>query len=216
MSNLEQLRKEYESHGIADGELDTDPFRQFKRWFDEATSRCTAEWFEPNAMSLSTADTRGRVTSRTVLLKHFDERGFTFFTNYDSEKAAQIAANPQVCLLFHWPFQGRQVRIDGSASRTSREISDSYFHSRPRGAQIGACISHQSQVAPAREELERQYAALAERLRDKPVPAPEHWGGFLVTPLRFEFWQGRVDRLHDRFRYQLQPSGQWQLDRLYP
>jgi pyridoxamine 5'-phosphate oxidase len=216
MSNLEQLRKDYESRGIADSELDSDPFRQFQLWFEEARSTCSADWFEPNAMTLSTAEPSGRVTSRTVLLKHFDQQGFTFFTNYESEKGEQIAANPQVCLLFHWPYQGRQIRIDGTAARTTRAMSDSYFHSRPRPSQIAACISRQSRVAPPRDELDRLYAGLAERLSGKPVPTPEHWGGYLVTPNRFEFWQGRSDRLHDRFRYQLQSSGLWQMDRLYP
>ena len=216
MSKLEDLRKEYESRGISESELDANPFRQFKLWFDDAVARCAADWFEPNAMSLATSDLNGHVTNRTVLLKHFDDRGFTFFTNYTSEKGRQISANPHVCLLFHWHYQGRQIRIDGTAARTSREISESYFHSRPHGAQIGASLSKQSEVAPPRAELDRQCQALTERYRDQPVPLPETWGGYIVTPVRFEFWQGRVDRLHDRFRYQLVSPNQWRRERLFP
>ncbi len=216
MSKLADLRKEYESHGVSESDLDANPFRQFKLWFDDAVARCPVDWFEPNAMSLATSDLNGHATNRTVLLKHFDDRAFTFFTNYASEKGLQISANPQVCLLLHWPFQGRQIRIDGTALRTSREISQSYFHSRPRGAQIGATISEQSQVAPSREELDRQSQILTDRYRDQPIPLPETWGGYIVTPVRFEFWQGRIDRLHDRFRYQLVGPSQWQRERLYP
>jgi len=216
MSKIEDLRKEYQSHGIAESDLDPDPFRQFQLWFDEAIATCPASWFEPNAMTLSTSEPNGRVTSRTVLLKHFDDRGFTFFTNYLSEKGLQIAANRQVCLLLHWHYQGRQIRIDGTAAQSSREISQRYFHSRPRGSQIGASISRQSLIAPDREELDRQYQQFAARYENQPIPLPDHWGGYVVTPTRFEFWQGRVDRLHDRFRYQLEGSGQWQRQRLYP
>lgn len=213
---MEELRKEYESNGVSESDLDDNPFRQFKLWFDKAIANCAADWFEPNAMTLSTSDLTGRVTSRTVLLKHFDESGYTFFTNYLSEKGQQITANSHVCLLLHWPFQARQIRIDGKAARTPREISQKYFHSRPRGAQIGACVSNQSQVAPTRAELDRQCQVLTERYQGIPIPLPENWGGYVVTPVRFEFWQGRVDRLHDRFRYQLISSGQWKRDRLYP
>lgn len=216
MSQLEMLRRQYESQGVVESDLNVNPFRQFKLWYDDANATCTADWFEPNAMSLATADPSGYVTNRTVLLKHFDEDGFTFFTNYISEKGQQIAANPRVCLLLHWPFQARQIRIDGTARKTSRDVSQKYFHSRPRGAQIGACVSQQSAVAPPREELDRQCQLLAERLKDLPVPIPETWGGYVVTPDRFEFWQGRVDRIHDRFRYQRDASNQWRLERLYP
>lgn len=216
MSEMEQLRKQYEARGISELDLDANPIRQFKLWFDDAVACCPADWFEPNAMTLSTSDRGGRVTSRTVLLKQFDERGFTFFTNYESDKGRQIAGNPRVCLLFHWPYQGRQIRIDGTADRTSREVSSTYFHSRPRGSQIGAVVSAQSRVAPPRPELDRQFELLNQRYRDEPIPVPEQWGGYLVTPDRMEFWQGRVDRLHDRFRFQLLDNGLWQLDRLYP
>ncbi len=216
MSSLEALRKEYESQGISETDLDTDPFRQFKLWFEDAIARCTADWFEPNAMSLSTADRSGFVTSRTVLLKHYDDRGFTFFTNYDSEKSKQIAANPQVSLLLHWPFLGRQIRIDGRAEKTSQEIAERYFHSRPRGAQIGSSVSRQSQIAATRDEMDRQYQLLEQRYQNQPIPLPDFWGGFFVTPLRMEFWQGRIDRLHDRFQYRRSDSGKWQMSRLYP
>jgi pyridoxamine 5'-phosphate oxidase len=216
MSKPEDLRKEYESHDALETDLDANPFHQFKRWYDEAVAHCPADWFESNAMTLATSDLAGHVTSRTVLLKHFDDHGFTFFTNYTSEKGLQISANSQVSLLLHWPFLGRQIRVDGRAARTSREISQTYFHSRPRGAQIGACVSQQSQVAPSREELERECQMLAKRYADQPIPLPEHWGGYVVTPARFEFWQGRLDRLHDCFRYQPGAPGHWQIERLYP
>lgn len=215
MSDLSPLRKEYQTQGISEADLLTDPFGQFAQWFDEAVRHCPAHWFEPNAMTLATADRSGRVTSRTVLLKHFDERTFSFFTNYDSEKSHQIAENLRVSLLFHWPYQNRQIRIDGSAHKTTRQVSEKYFHARPRGAQIGATISKQSQIVASRGELDRLWKEASDRFGEGTVPLPENWGGFTVTPDRFEFWQGRVDRLHDCFRYLLRDQ-QWQLDRLYP
>jgi pyridoxamine 5'-phosphate oxidase len=216
MSRFDRLRKEYQDHGLSESELAADPIAQFQRWFDDAVARGDADWLEPNAMSLATCDRSGNVTCRTVLLKHFDQNGFTFFTNYDSEKSQQIVANPRVSLLFHWAYLGRQVRIDGTATRTSRAISETYFRSRPRGAQIGASISRQSSVAMNRDAMDEQFAIFQREFEDRPIPLPEHWGGYIVSPHRLEFWQGRADRLHDRFRYRRLDTGRWTLERLYP
>jgi pyridoxamine 5'-phosphate oxidase len=164
------------SHDALETDLDANPFHQFRRWYDEAVAHCPADWFESNAMTLATSDLAGRVTSRTVLLKHFDDHGFTFFTNYTSEKGLQISANSQVCLLLHWPFLGRQIRVDGRAARTSRNLPD-VLSLRPRGAKIG------THAAVTSRSLRRNSgnAGAGERYADQPIPLPEHWGGYVVT-----------------------------------
>ena len=187
--------------------LDPDPLRQFALWFDEAPEP------QPEAMAVATATPDGAPSLRMVLMKSFDERGFVFYTNYESRKGRELAANPRVALLFHWP--GRQVRIEGSVEPTSREESVAYARSRPRGSQLSALASRQSQPVPSREELEQRVAQLN---RDYPaeLPVSEGWGGFRVKPEAYEFWEHRPDRLHDRFRYAQDSGGRWRIERLSP
>lgn len=193
--------------------MDENPFEQFAEWMEEAMREDGAE---VNAMTLATATPDGVPSARTVLLKGFDERGFVFYSNYESQKGHELAANPHASLLFHWARLGRQVRITGDVTRTTSEESEAYFHSRPSGSQLSAAVSHQSQVIPSREWLERRLAELEEEYREKEVPLPPHWGGFRVTPRSMEFWQGRPNRLHDRLRYTLQSDGSWTIERLSP
>lgn len=209
-----ELRREYARAGLRRAEMDADPFREFAKWFDAAVASGNAE---PNAMTLATADASGFPSSRTVLLKAFDSQGFCFFTNYGSRKARELTENPRACLTFFWYNLERQVSIAGSVERTSREESAKYFHSRPRGSQLGAIVSMQSQNIPNRAFLEQRLAELeAEYAGVEEIPLPDFWGGFRLKPVRFEFWQGRPNRLHDRFQYRLTDSGAWQLDRLSP
>ncbi len=213
--DLQQLRKEYTTRGIELADLARDPVAQFQLWFDEAVRHLPGTWCEPNAMTLSTTSRSGQVTSRTVLLKGLSPAGFEFFTNYDSGKGLQLAENPVASLLFFWPWLDRQVRIEGGVTRTSRERSREYFHSRPRGSQIGAAASHQSRRLASRAELDQRCRELAGQLEGQPVPLPDCWGGYLLAPRRVEFWQGRLDRLHDRLVYEHSASG-WQTGRLSP
>lgn len=214
--DFKALRKEYETAGIEPEDLSDDPMQAFEAWFAEATQQCPGDWFEPNAMTISTAEPSGRVSSRWVLLKGVDADGFRFYSNYDSDKGQQIEANPNVALCFHWPYLGRQLRIEGQATRTSYEDSERYFHSRPRGSQIGAMVSRQSQIIQSRVELEQYRDSLDKEYEDKEIPLPNNWGGYKVVPERFEFWQGRLDRLHDRIVYINDGAGQWTKARLSP
>ncbi|MGA1285842.1 MAG: pyridoxamine 5'-phosphate oxidase [Prochlorothrix sp.] len=215
--DLSTLRREYSTQGLSRSLLDSDPFVQFEQWFQQATQ---AELLEPNGMILSTVDAQGMPMQRTVLLKYFDRQGFVFFTNYESRKAEHIRQNPQVCLLFPWWGLERQVIITGTATTVSSAESLKYFLSRPRGSQLGAWCSQQSQVISSRQLLELQFAKMHEKFAQGEVPLPPFWGGYRVTPQSFEFWQGRSNRLHDRFLYhspQTQPTGTaWQIDRLSP
>ncbi len=211
-TTLAALRQEYRRAGLRRADLHVDPVEQFGRWFQQA---CDAELLEPNAMVLSTADGH-RPTSRTVLLKAFDERGFVFFTNYASRKARDIAQQPVVSLLFPWYGLQRQLAVLGPARRISLAESLAYFASRPFGSQIGAWVSQQSQVISSRSLLEQQWQSLRRRFREGDVPLPESWGGYWVEPTEFEFWQGRENRLHDRFRYRRTADGPWQIERLAP
>ena len=189
------------------------PFRQFEKWFAEATE---AELTEPNAMTLSTVDSDGRPCQRTVLLKLFDHQGFVFFTSYDSRKARQISRNPNVSVLFPWIGLQRQVEIGGTVEKVSAVESLRYFSSRPRGSQLGAWVAQQSSVVSARSILQNKLAELKEKFSGGSVPMPAMWGGFRILPRRFEFWQGGRNRLHDRIEY-WQPDGQsWQRRRLAP
>ena len=188
------------------------PFEQFEVWLSEAIA---ANVFEPNAMVLATATKEGKPTSRIVLLRGFDAEGFTFFTNYDSRKGKEIEENPQASLLFFWAEIERQVRIDGIASKASREVSDSYFATRPRASQIGAWISPQSEVIENRGVLETKYLEAARQWEGKVIQRPPNWGGFVVKPEIFEFWQGRESRLHDRLVYTKAEKG-WEIKRLAP
>lgn len=211
------MREQYVTDGLAETELPADPMDQFALWFKEA-ARETALVHEPNAMVVSTADAQGRPSSRTVLLKAFDERGFVFFTNYASRKARELTANPYVSLLFPWHPMARQVIVNGTATRVGREETVAYFRTRPHGSQLGAWASAQSSVLISREELDRAYADLAARYPEgEQVPAPPNWGGFRVSPQTVEFWQGRTNRLHDRLRYAREAgTGAWRVDRLSP
>lgn len=213
--DFNRLRKEYTTTGIDTGDLDPDPFRQFQAWFDLALTSSPGPWCEANAMTVATCGSELQPTARTVLLKGMSSAGFEFFTNYQSEKGTQLASNPRVSLLFHWAWLDRQVRIDGTATRTSRERSLDYFHSRPRGAQLGAHASRQSEPIPSRDVIDQRRRELDRQFADQPVPLPDHWGGFLVRPHRIEFWQGRLDRLHDRLVYHASEDG-WILQRISP
>ena len=207
------LRKEYMQRGLDEGDLDADPFRQFAAWFDEARASSP---IEPNAMALATVGADGRPSLRMVLLKGADERGFVFYTNYESRKGRELADTPWAALTFFWPEMERQIRIEGRVEPVSAEESDAYFHSRPIGSQLSASASHQSEVIAGREELEQRVAALSAQYHDQEIPRPENWGGFRVIPDAIEFWQGRANRLHDRLRYRLLASGGWQIERLSP
>jgi len=194
-------------------ELDTDPAKQFEDWFRQV---CDTDTLEPNAMSLTTVDEQHRPSCRTVLLKYFDERGFVFFTNRSSNKATHIATNANVALLFFWPVLGRQVAIRGRAEKISTQETLRYFATRPRGSQIGAWVSVQSSVITSRALLEARFDEMKRKFADKKVPLPSFWGGYRVVPQSFEFWQGRSDRLHDRFLYSRVDENNWKIERLSP
>lgn len=207
------MRKQYRSEIVREEGLADGPMEQFGRWFQQAAD---AHVFEPNAMVVATATPDGRPSTRTVLLKRFDERGFVFFTNYGSRKGVEIAANPYVSLLFPWHPIARQVVVTGTASRIGRDETAAYFRSRPHGSQLGAWASEQSRVIGSREELDRRYAELAERYPEgEQVPVPPEWGGVRVVPDAVEFWNGHENRLHDRLRYVLDGE-KWRIERLCP
>ncbi|GGQ32072.1 pyridoxine/pyridoxamine 5'-phosphate oxidase [Streptomyces pseudogriseolus] len=209
------MRKQYRTEGLSETDLAATPVEQFARWFAQAARE--GGLFEPNAMIVSTADAAGRPSSRTVLLKHFDEGGFVFYTNYESRKGRDLAENPYVSLLFPWHPVARQVIVTGTARRTGRDETAAYFRTRPHGSQLGAWASGQSTVIASREELDEAYAALAARYPEhERVPVPPHWGGFRVVPETVEFWQGRENRLHDRLRYVTEAGGGWRVERLAP
>ncbi|MEG3627375.1 pyridoxamine 5'-phosphate oxidase [Streptomyces poriticola] len=213
--DLASMRKHYRAEGLSETELAATPVEQFARWFKQAAVE--GGMFEPNAMVVSTADERGRPSSRTVLLKHFDEQGFVFYTNYDSRKARELSADPYVSLLFPWHPMARQVIVSGVARPTGRDETAAYFRTRPHGSQLGAWASAQSSVVASRAELDAAYAELAARYPEgEQVPVPPHWGGFRVAPESVEFWQGRENRLHDRLRYVAEADGGWRVERLAP
>jgi pyridoxamine 5'-phosphate oxidase len=211
--DLSDLRREYERAGLSEADLATDPVDQFRAWFAQAL---VADPRDANAMTLATADREGRPSARIVLLKGVDERGFVFFTNYESRKGRDLAENPRAALVFFWPLLDRQVRVEGRVERTSREESAAYFRSRPLKARLGAWASRQSRVLSRREELEREVAQAGERFADGEVPLPDFWGGYRLVPDAIELWQGRPSRLHDRFRYERSPAGGWRVERLSP
>ncbi|MFF0586141.1 pyridoxamine 5'-phosphate oxidase [Streptomyces sp. NPDC003781] len=213
--DLASMRKQYRAEGLSETGLAATPVEQFARWFKQAAT--DGGLFEPNAMVVSTADAGGRPSSRTVLLKHFDEQGFVFYTNYDSRKARELDANPYVSLLFPWHPMARQVVVTGVARRTRRDETAAYFRTRPHGSQLGAWASAQSTVVAGRRALDAAYAELAARYPEgEQVPVPPHWGGFRVVPEAVEFWQGRENRLHDRLRYVAEGGGSWRVERLSP
>jgi pyridoxamine 5'-phosphate oxidase len=213
-SSIADLRQNYTLAGLTETDLDSNPIQQFNLWFQQALA---ANLIEPNAMTLATATTDGKPTARIVLLKGFNEQGFVFYTNYDSQKGQQLIANPYAALVFLWDKLERQVRIEGKVEKLSADESLKYFHSRPKASQLGAWTSAQSQVIPNREVLEQKLVSLQEQYSgDVTIPLPEHWGGFRVIPNRIEFWQGRPSRLHDRLVYNLQKDGSWSISRLSP
>jgi pyridoxamine 5'-phosphate oxidase len=211
-ARLAALRHDYASAGLDESELAADPVEQFRRWFAEGLAAGLAE---PNAMVLATADRTGRPSVRTVLLKDYDERGFVFYTNYRSAKAADLADNPRAAGLFLWVELGRQVRIAGPVERVAQRESAAYFASRPREARLGAWASPQSAVLADRGELHHRLAEVTERFAGREVPLPPFWGGYRLGPQTVEFWQGREHRLHDRLRYR-RSTGGWAVERLAP
>jgi pyridoxamine 5'-phosphate oxidase len=213
MTTLADLRREYASRALTEEAADADPIHQFTAWFEEALK---SQLIDVNAMTLATASPAGEPAARIVLLKGADQSGFVFYSNYDSAKGRDLAANPRACLLLFWSELERQVRITGAVTRVSTEQSDAYFHSRPLESQISAAISKQSRPVADRSQLERRYAELAAKYSGAIVPRPDNWGGYLVAPETIEFWQGRKSRLHDRLLYTRQPDGSWSRARLEP
>lgn len=214
MSDLGNYRKSYTKSELLESMIDENPMMQFQKWFYETEEFGGVE--EVNAMTVSTIGTDGFPKARIVLLKKYDENGFTFVTNYDSEKGKALFENPHVCLSFFWPSIERQVIIKGMAEKQTEAYSEGYFHSRPQGSQLGAVVSPQSQVIPNREFLDEELLKLEKKFEGKEIPKPANWGGILVRPVSIEFWQGRPNRLHDRIRYSLQESGDWKTERLAP
>jgi pyridoxamine 5'-phosphate oxidase len=234
--SIADIRRDYNLAGLRRRDLKADPIVQFHAWFDQAAGARTsgkvrgflinlyksllglgsAERIDVNAATLATADREGRPSARVVLLKGVDERGFIFFTNYDSRKGREIAENPNVSLVFYWPDQERQVCIAGQAAKIPRAESEAYFKSRPRGSRLAAWASRQSEVIENREALEKDWRDLQAKYPGEEIPMPPNWGGFVLVPMRMEFWQGRPSRLHDRFRYLKQQDGSWKIERLCP
>ena len=211
--NLHDYRKNYNKGELTKNKVDTNPLQQFRKWFYEAKDSESVE--EVNAMTLTTVGLDGFSKGRVVLLKKYDEHGFYFYTNYSSEKGKSIAQNNKVSLLFFWPGLERQIIIKGTASKTSEDDSDNYFNSRPKGSQLGALVSNQSEVIENRKVIENKLALLENQYSDKEIKKPANWGGYLVSPISIEFWQGRPNRLHDRIRYRLSHLD-WIIERLSP
>ena len=208
-----EIRKEYTQKALMESGIEADPVRQFNMWWHEALE---AKIIEVNAMILATASADGMPSARTVLMKEFSEKGFTFFTNYNSFKGQQLSENPKACLLFFWKELERQVRITGIVEKLSSEESNAYFQSRPRASQLGAVVSPQSQVIESRQWLDEKYKEIFMQFENTTVQRPLHWGGYIVRPVIIEFWQGRPGRLHDRIQYTLLENGGWKIERLAP
>ncbi len=210
--SIADLRLEYSQATLSEHEVDADPIRQFAHWFDAALA---AEISEPNAMNLATIGKLGRPSARIVLLKDFDARGFTWYTNYSSRKGQDLLEHPYAAITFHWGELERQIRIEGTVERVTDEENDSYFSIRPIKSRLGAIASAQSMPIESRELLEQQFEEASEKFGETP-PRPAHWGGYRLKPDLLEFWQGRRSRLHDRVLYTLDTNGSWQRSRLQP
>jgi pyridoxamine 5'-phosphate oxidase len=213
MISIADIRKEYKLQTLSEKDILQDPISQFDKWWQEALASGIEE---ANAMTLATSSSDGIPSARIVLLKGFGSKGFSFFSNYTSFKGLQLLENPRACLVFFWKELERQVRITGLVGKLSKEESDAYFTSRPEGSRIGAWASPQSQLIEGREWLESREKAVREQYQNKPVPRPDFWGGYLLQPISMEYWQGRLNRLHDRIQYSLQGDGTWRIERLAP
>lgn len=213
MADLSTMREEYTTKGLHRKDMDENPFKQFELWFNQAVE---AKLIEPNAMTLSTVGTDLKPSQRTVLMKRYDEKGLVFFSNYGSKKSKQIEENPHVAVHFAWLGLERQLRIEGKIEKISKSASLKYFLSRPRGSQIGAWVSHQSEVVTSRSILEEKFDQMRSKFATGEIPFPDKWGGYLIRPSLFEFWQGGRDRLHDRFEYILEEDDSWKIQRLEP
>ena len=213
MESIADIRKDYMLQTLLEQDMAPDPYQQFGRWWADALK---SDISEVNAMTLATASLQGVPDARIVLLKEYTEKGFVFFTNYESDKGVQLKENPNACLVFFWKELERQVRITGSVEKISAEDSDAYFYSRPVESRVGAWASPQSSVIAGRHIIEENVIKLKQEFEGKPVTRPPHWGGYIVMPHAIEFWQGRPSRLHDRFQYKIQDGGGWSLNRLAP
>ena len=207
------LRESYQTEGLDESKLDKNPIKLFESWFNYTVSQNV---IEPNAMTLATADENKMPSARIVLLKDFDEKGFVFFTNYESIKGKQLEKNPNAALVFWWGILARQIRIEGSVEKVSAQESDEYFNSRPKGNQLGALVSNQSKTIQSHTILENEFEKLSTEYKDKLIKRPSYWGGYRVKPFMIEFWQGRENRLHDRLRFTKTKSAGWKLERLSP
>ncbi|HTN21366.1 MAG TPA: pyridoxamine 5'-phosphate oxidase [Pelobium sp.] len=210
---IQNLRQDYRSASLNEDDVDQNPYQQFEKWFQEALN---AKVVEPNAMTLATSNVSGVPSARVVLLKEFTDEGFVFYTNYNSKKGREIAESPYAALVFFWPDLERQVRIEGVVERVSDEESTAYFKSRPKGSQLGALSSPQSEIIANRKVLEEKLEDLTRKYEAKEIEKPEHWGGYRVIPNRIEFWQGRSNRLHDRILYVQNKDQSWKFERLAP
>ncbi len=208
-----QGHDDYTRGALDEADADPSPFRQFDAWFADAQA---ANIPDPNAMTVATTTPDGRPSARIVLLRGYDERGFVFYSNYESRKGQELAENPVAALVFFWPALERQIRITGAVAQASRDETDRYFRGRPRGSRLGAWASPQSAVIAGRAVIEDRLRGLEQQYPGNDIPTPPHWGGYRVAPDAFEFWQGRPSRLHDRLRYTRQPDGSWRIDRLAP
>ena len=211
--NLHDIREDYSKQELSESHCHANPLMQFQAWLNDAI---TAQVNEPTAMNIATIDENGRPSSRMVLLKEVNDDGFVFFSNYHSRKGKALSTNPFISITFFWPELERQVRIEGRIEKLDKETSEAYFHSRPKGSQLGAVVSPQSSVIPNREFLENKLKDLEKEYENKEIPRPEDWGGYLAKPYEIEFWQGRPNRLHDRIIYELQEDFDWKISRLAP